>query len=131
VCRYETETLDKSISKSIIPYYFSNRGWVAGRPNNINIPLYNEHKLKNNNLPVLIVEGEKSASVIIEGYILISWIGGCGSVSRVDFSILKDRKVILWPDLDDPGRAAMMHIKSVLPQSEILDIEGYFNDKNM
>ena len=38
-----------------------------------------------------------------EKMISISWIGGAGAVGRTDWSPLKGREVIIWPDNDKAG----------------------------
>jgi hypothetical protein len=121
VCRYEKE-IDGKKDKEHIPYYYSKKGWRAGRPDIKKYPLYNEDKLKGNDLPVLVVEGEKCASIKVDGYVVVSWLGGTESVDRSDWEILQNRKVIIWPDNDEPGLKAAMYIKKILPKAEILDI---------
>ena len=60
---------------------------------------------------VVLVEGEKSFDALAafgsKNYTAAHWVGGTGVVDGADFSPLKDRVVILWPDADDAGRAAM------------------------
>lgn len=73
------------------------------------------------NVPILIVEGEKTkdaASKLLEkdGIIVISWVGGTESVNKVDWSPLKGRDVIIWPDNDKPGFKAAKTIVSDLRQ---------------
>jgi len=60
---------------------------------------------------VLIVEGEKTADAASrllekEGVVVISWVGGTGSVDKVDWSLLRGRKVTIWPDNDKAGAKA-------------------------
>ena len=57
-------------------------------------------------LPVLLVEGEKTADAankIFKNFISISWYGGINRIGKVDFSPLKNRKIIYWPDADTAG----------------------------
>jgi 5S rRNA maturation endonuclease (ribonuclease M5) len=35
----------------------------------------------------------------------------------------RNRKVIIWPDYDEPGMKAAIYIKKILPKAEILDVE--------
>jgi putative DNA primase/helicase len=121
VCRYEKE-IDGEKDKEHIPYYYSKKGWRAGRPDIKKYPLYNEDKLKENDLPVLVVEGEKCGNIKVDGYVVVSWLGGTGSVELADWEILQNRKVIIWPDNDEPGMKAAMYIKKILPKAEILDM---------
>ncbi len=67
--------------------------------------------------PVVIVEGEKCADALAglaEGYGVLSWLGGSGAVLRTNWDALSGRKVILWPDADDPGREAMARLAGEL-----------------
>jgi 5S rRNA maturation endonuclease (ribonuclease M5) len=73
-------------------------------------PIYGLEKLTEDKNTVLIVEGEKTAdaaSHILPEYTVISWLGGVNSVSQVDWKVLAGRRVVIWPDADQPGvRAA-------------------------
>lgn len=71
--------------------------------------------------PVVLVEGEKAARTLaghVQGHRLIAacWAGGVGSVRAADFSPLRGREVVLWPDNDDEGRAAMETAAQILPR---------------
>lgn len=119
--RFENEN-----NKNIIPFYFSLGGnWVGGRPPGLEkYPLYKICEIKNNDYPVLIVEGEKCARVHVDGFNLISWIGGTKNIRHSDWSKLENRNIITWPDNDNAGFNAADEIKEILPQSEILTIEN-------
>jgi putative DNA primase/helicase len=73
-------------------------------------PPYNANLLaKRPEAPVLIVEGEKCAdiaSVTLKRYVCMTWAGGAQAIEGTDWSCLKGRDVIIWPDADDPGRKA-------------------------
>ena len=77
-------------------------------------PLYNLVGLAQRpNDPVLVVEGEKTAvaaSEVIEDYVAITWPGGCEAVSRADWTPLKGRDVIVWPDADPEGEKAAREV---------------------
>lgn len=63
--------------------------------------------------PVLLVEGEKSADAaraITPQYVVMTWPGGAQAWHKVDWSPLKGRSVLLWPDCDKPGVDAMWAI---------------------
>ena len=78
--------------------------------------------MKNNFLPVLLVEGEKcvesAKDLIKEEYFVSTWAGGTGGVEKTDFSPLKDYTIILWPDNDTPGKNAMQKIAQKLLEIE-------------
>lgn len=56
---------------------------------------------------VLIVEGEKTADAARELFMgvcpVVTWPNGADGVDHADFSPLADRKVVIWPDNDEPG----------------------------
>jgi len=61
--------------------------------------------------PVLIPEGEKcraAGACALPMYVAISWPGGGKGIRYVDWSPLKGRDCVLWPDADLPGRQAML-----------------------
>lgn len=74
-------------------------------------PIYNIDALKlKPHANVLIVEGEKAcdaAAKLFPALAVITWQGGTDSIHKVDFSPLHGRKIILWPDNDEPGFLAM------------------------
>lgn len=60
--------------------------------------------------PVLVVEGEKCRSVgaaVLPPYVTICWPGGSKGIKHVDWSPVEGRDLVLWPDADPPGWAAM------------------------
>jgi ATP-dependent exoDNAse (exonuclease V) alpha subunit len=80
-------------------------------------PIYGLEKLPEDRKTILIVEGEKAADAatqILPEYTVISWLGGVNSADKVDWNILKDRKVVIWPDCDIPGMRAAQVISQRL-----------------
>lgn len=83
-------------------------------------PLYGLEQLKDKpNAAVLIVEGEKTANAaransLFKDMAVVTWNGGCGSVQKSDWSVLKNRNVIVWPDNDKPGLNAAHKIFEIL-----------------
>lgn len=60
--------------------------------------------------PVVLCEGEKAAEACWDLWpdaIGMTWPGGAKATSKADFSPLKGRALILWPDADQPGLLAM------------------------
>ena len=59
-------------------------------------------------LPVLIVEGEKTADcgadLFGDRYVVTTTAGGEGKAGHSDLSPLADRDTVIWPDADAPGR---------------------------
>ena len=59
---------------------------------------------------VLLVEGEKCADTVQKlgvAEIVMAWPGGSNAVECVDWEPLRGRRVILWPDADEPGLKCM------------------------
>ncbi len=78
------------------------KAWLPPRP------LYGlEHLAAHPTAPVLICEGEKCADVargLLRDWIGIASPGGSNAGSKADWSPLKGRRVVIWPDADAPGR---------------------------
>ncbi len=86
--------------------------WGCGHPNQPR-PLYGLHRLRifrdkddivDETKQVCITEGAKKADAaeffLGEWFVCLSWTGGAGAMSRHDWSVIKDRPVLLWPDAD-------------------------------
>ena len=75
-------------------------------------PLLGLHDLASKpGAPVLIVEGEKCRAAGAGAwpqYAVIGWPGGTNGISKVDWTPLAGRDVVLWPDADDVGIKAML-----------------------
>lgn len=60
---------------------------------------------------VLLVEGEKCRAACagaLPGYAAVAWPGGGKGVRYVDWAPLRGRDVVMWPDADPEGVAAML-----------------------
>ena len=77
-------------------------------------PIYGLPKLaKRPDATVLVLEGEKAAdhaTKLFPDLVCIAWQGGTDGVAHVDWSPLYGRKVVLWPDNDEPGMKAAAFI---------------------
>ena len=73
-------------------------------------PLYHLDELtKRQEAPVLIVEGEKAADAAVKRFrdhSVTTWQDGTGGVGNADWTPLKGRRCIIWPDADVPGEKA-------------------------
>lgn len=118
VIRYE-----KDGKKSIIPFTIVDGKIKAANNYKENRKLYNINKLKKGD-KVLIVEGEKCASVKVEGYTVLTWLGGCDQVKKTNFKVLKNYDVTIWHDNDEPGEKARDYIKTQLPEAKLMKIEN-------
>ncbi|MBM3557418.1 MAG: DUF3631 domain-containing protein, partial [Alphaproteobacteria bacterium] len=70
-------------------------------------PLYGLDLLADRrDVPVLVVEGEKTADAaakLFPDFVAITSPGGSGVAGKADWSPLKGRRVVIWPDSDEPG----------------------------
>jgi hypothetical protein len=69
---------------------------------------------------IVLVEGEVKSEAIPEPYIATSIAGGANAWKDTDLSPLIGKKVILWPDNDDPGKKCMEEIRAQLPDARII-----------
>jgi hypothetical protein len=102
-------------------------------------PLYGLDLLaKSPHLPVLIVEGEKCADVgtaNVASYVTVSWSAGAAAVKYTDWTPLKGKQCVMWPDNDVSGKKAALEIKAILdaqsgpegPATRVLDIPIKFD----
>ena len=120
VARYE-----KAGKKEIRPYYWGEDGhWHEGQALAHDRPILHLPEVLACALPVLIVEGEKCASVEVPGYVVVTWAGGSSAIEHTDWSPLAELTVTIWPDADAPGGKAAAGIKRRLPNARVLQIEG-------
>ena len=117
ICRIDTEAGKKLIPRT--PWYddrgdivWQTKGFACPRP------LYGLDDLASlPNAVVVLVEGEKCADAyraLDPATPTVTWPGGSGAVEFVDWSPLKGRRVVLWPDADEPGRKCMARIAEIL-----------------
>lgn len=134
--RFENETG----KKAVITFYWDGKSMrMKGAP----VLLYNRNLIAADaDTPILIVEGAKTAvaAATIPGFIPVTWNGGGKKCSKVDWSVLKNRKVYIYPDDDmkcyadnhrtkagelkppheQPGIEAALMIQKKLPQAKII-----------
>lgn len=83
---------------------------------------------------VIIVEGEKSvdaAARMLSHAKIVTWAGGTNAADKADWSLLKGRKCISWPDADEPGEKAMYIVaaKATDIGAESFKLIGWDHDK--
>ena len=114
VCRWEQPGGKKDIRPIV---RVSDGGWKWQHHPNPR-PLFQLDRLVNEpELPVIVVEGEKTAVAaqkLFPGYIATTWPGGAASMGQADWDPLEGRSVILIPDCDVPGRKAMSWVNTHL-----------------
>jgi len=124
------------IEKQIKPYTYSKaiKGWVNKlaktfegntkykrtlyKANILGHTIAQEEKTKSQNpVEVIICEGEKACDAalnIFQQPIILTWSNGTRSINKSDWSIIKGRKVYLWPDHDKEGFEAMLKVGQIL-----------------
>ena len=104
---------DSDGKKNFYPLSFTNKNEWIKKQYPHPVP-YNLDKIAADlSRPVLIVEGEKAADAaaqFMSAYIVTTWHGGANSWNKTDWSSLKGRKVLCWPDADQVGRECMNSI---------------------
>ncbi len=89
-------------------------------------PLYGLEKLAGRpDATILLVEGEKTADAaqaLFPEHIVMTWSGGANAVGKADLSPLHSKKIIAWPDNDEPGFKAALTLARVLDGQARLSI---------
>lgn len=87
------------------PEGWALKGWTRPRP------LFGLDRLAERpTAQVVIGEGEKTVTAMIEllpSQVAVGWPGGAQGIRHADWSAMAGRRVVLVPDADEPGRAAM------------------------
>lgn len=90
-------------------------------------PLYGLERLAGNG-SVLVTEGEKCADLarrVFPEFAVVTSMGGAKAAREVDWSPLKGRSVLIWPDHDAPGDAYAADVATRLDtlgvKAEIID----------
>jgi hypothetical protein len=81
-------------------------------------PLYGLNQLAQRpDAVVVVVEGEKCADalrLLDSATPVVTWCGGSNAVRSANWQPLAGRRVVLWPDADEPGRKAMADVAEAL-----------------
>lgn len=103
-------------SKDVIPVTWRSGKWAQGALPEPRLLYGAELLAARAGEQVLVVEGEKATDAarrLLPGTLVITWPGGCKAVSKADWSMLAGRKLIGWPDADQPGIDAMLKIADI------------------
>ena len=112
---------DTNEGKQILPLTYRDNGtsrdwrWKGFEGNR---PLYLIHRVKPDGR-IIIVEGEKCANALADllpNENVISWQGGAKAIKFADWSTIKGRDVLVWPDNDEQGIEAAKHLRRILGQ---------------
>lgn len=125
VARYETTDGKQLCPWSWCGGRWASKGWPEPRP------LYGLEVLKAMpDAPVVIVEGEKATDaarkMIGNKYAVVTWPNGSNAVEKADWSPLKGRSILIWPDADEPGIQAAQKIAWIpgYKSVKIIDTNG-------
>lgn len=78
-------------------------------------PLYALHRIAcNPDAEVWIVEGEQKADALNRLGLVATTTGGATSADAADWEPLRGRRVIIWPDFDEPGKSYAGEVASIL-----------------
>ena len=100
--------------KWIRPMMWTGDTYELGEPTFENgKPLYLLHRLAGNST-VWIVEGEQKADALAKLGLCATTSGGATSADSTDWTTLKGRTVIVWPDNDVPGRTYAGDVSTIL-----------------
>ena len=103
------------IKQKYAPFTKIKDQWVMKRPDGI-LPIYCENQKPEDY--VVINEGEKAllgCKSIYDGDVC-TWHGGVNNLDKQDWTPLKDRKVIIFPDNDEAGKKCSEELKDKLSQ---------------
>ena len=128
--RYEPyEDGNNTSKKRFAPYSWDlekkawvTKGWPKDRP------LFREELIKSDpKRTIMITEGEKTAKAaakLFPNHTSLTWSGGSKAIHKSKWDVLKNKKVVLFPDNDPDGVLAMHQIARTLIQNNITeDIE--------
>ena len=91
--------------------------------------LYGAELFKDNpDSAVLVVEGEKTADAartLFPDYVVVTYQGGNKAWKKADWTPLRGKDVVLWPDNDPPGREAFHDL------AMYLNVEGFTKSVTM
>jgi putative DNA primase/helicase len=90
--------------------------WVQTRPS-ANVPLYGLEQLVARDADLVVIgEGAKKAEAIKRWspHVGTSWAGGAAAVEKTDWSPLKGRRCLVWPDFDKVGVIAATAVVEML-----------------
>lgn len=127
VARYDP----KGRKKTYKPWRFNGTSWECKNIEN-DRPLYNLPAVIKAKT-VVLCEGEKAADacqeIFCDDAVCTTWPGGAQAIDKADFSVIKDKNVIIWPDADKAGiKAGEKLVKILLPlckSVKVVDISEF------
>jgi putative DNA primase/helicase len=106
--------------KQVLPYTCGPEGWGFKAPPAPR-PLYGlDAHAAHPEASIIIVEGEKAAdaaAALFPDRVAMTWQGGSNAVNKADWTQLRDRRVVIWPDNDAPGQKAAAAVARAAKQA--------------
>lgn len=132
-CAFVSARIQKGDVKTFRIAHFADGKWIQKAPKMASRPLFNLPAIsaEGSEIPIILVEGEKKcvkAQKVMPQFLWTCWHGGAASIDCYDLKHLEGRKVILWPDNDDPGAKVMAKIAAALSKSSQVSIVSVEND---
>lgn len=114
VYRYDTPK-----GKQFRPFDVATQRYVAPDPR----PLYNQTGIRQSDR-VIVVEGEKCADALnTQGFCATTAMGGANApLEKTDWSPLRGKHILIWPDHDEPGKEYGEKLKVFLNTQSILSL---------
>jgi hypothetical protein len=138
VARYDRPANGVAASKQLKPFTFcegpdGKREWRCKGFNEPR-PLYGLERLAARpDAPVLVVEGEKTADAArlrFENYVVVTSPCGSNAARKAEWSPLKGRRVVIWPDADEAGsryaNSVASNLKEIASSVRIVDLPRTF-----
>jgi len=101
-------------SKIIRPFYKVNGNYILGEPKfNGKKPLYQLPLVKDAET-IYWVEGEKKVDALIELGLVATTSGSATSHDGADFDPLMGKRIVIWADFDESGKAHADAVKNIL-----------------
>ena len=101
-------------AKVIRPFHQENGNFMLGEPKfQGKKPLYQLPLIKDAEI-VFWVEGEKKVDALVELGLVATTSGGATSHDGADFEPLRGKRVIVWADFDESGKAHAGAVKAIL-----------------
>ena len=83
---------------------------VKGTP----LPLHHDQLPKDGIIVITEGERDRDAVQVKTSYAATTWPGGASVPHLTDWSCVRDRNIVLWPDRDEPGFTAMQRLTPIL-----------------
>ena len=101
-------------TKIIRPFYRENGNYILGEPKfNGKKPLYQLPLIQDADT-VFWVEGEKKVDALVGLGVVATTSGGATSHDGADFEPLRGKRIVIWADFDESGKAHAGAVKSIL-----------------